>query len=243
MTRRIASVIVAALFVASAAGNLSAQGRGGGRGGGGGHQGAGPVRVAPGPPSAPRPAFAGRAPAPFAPGIVAGPRVNIVRPAPRVIVSRPGIGFSYSPFFWGVPAYSSPAYIASPTYVTPAYLGPTYVAPSYAAPAVSQNEAELSYQVQRLSQEIESLRQQQSIASQQVTPVPLPPAPEVPAIPAVLIFRDGRRVTVQNYAIVGQTLWIIDENASVKISLSELDLDATQKENQSKGVRFSLPRK
>jgi hypothetical protein len=109
---------------------------------------------------------------------------------------------------------------------------------------VTQNELELTYEVQRLSREIEQLRQEQAAATlRQLTPQapPPPPARETPATPAILVFRDGRRLSIQNYAIVGQTLWVLDEQTSTKVPLSDLDLEATQKENRDQGVRFSLP--
>jgi hypothetical protein len=47
-------------------------------------------------------------------------------------------------------------------------------------------------------------------------------------------------MTVQNYMIAGQTLWVVDEQEATKIPLSDLDLDATRRENQANGVRFLL---
>jgi hypothetical protein len=96
--------------------------------------------------------------------------------------------------------------------------------------------------VQRLSREIEQLRQQQALAAAQqalLVPPP-PPEPERPAIPTVLVFRDGSRRTILNYAIVGQTLWVLDEQTSTRIPMSELDLGATQRENRGKGSRFPV---
>src|SRR6266566_4718002 len=88
----------------------------------------------------------------------------------------------------------------------------TPVAP---APAVNQREVDLAYQVGRLSEEIEQLRQQQNLRS---SPPPQTQAvAERPRIPTVLVFRDGHRIEIQNYAIVGQTLWV-DEKAADKIS-------------------------
>jgi len=48
---------------------------------------------------------------------------------------------------------------------------------------------------------------------------------------------------IQNYAIVGQILWVLDENAATKISVADLDLDATQRENRQRGLRFPLPQR
>jgi len=113
--------------------------------------------------------------------------------------------------------------------------------PAAPAPAVNQREVDLAYQVGRLSEEIEQLRQQQNLRS---SPPPQTQAvAERPRIPTVLVFRDGHRIEIQNYAIVGQTLWVVDEKAANKISIADLDLDATQNENRGRGVRFPLPEK
>jgi len=57
----------------------------------------------------------------------------------------------------------------------------------------------------------------------------------------ILVFRDGRRSEVQNYAIVGQTLWVFSEQRARKILVSDLDLAATKKANAERGVEFLLP--
>jgi hypothetical protein len=149
-----------------------------------------------------------------------------------VIISQPYGGF-YSP-------YLNP-YI----YTSPVYTAPGYVAPIYGAPSVNQNEIDLAVQVERLAREVEQLRLEQAqAAASQAAPAPAPPPqaePQVPATPTTLIFRDGRRMSILNYAIVGQTLWVLDEQNSTKIPLSDLDLEATQRENRGQGVRFPLP--
>lgn len=62
------------------------------------------------------------------------------------------------------------------------------------------------------------------------------------AMPAtVLVFRDQHRQEIQNYAIVGQTLWTFAPQRTQKIPLSELDIPATQKANDERGVDFRLP--
>ena len=62
------------------------------------------------------------------------------------------------------------------------------------------------------------------------------------AVPAtVLVFRDQRKQEVQNYAIVGQTLWAFAPQRTQKIPLSDLDLPATIKANDERGVDFKVP--
>jgi hypothetical protein len=62
-----------------------------------------------------------------------------------------------------------------------------------------------------------------------------------PSQATVLVFRDQRREEVQNYAIVGQTLWIFSPLRTEKIPLAEIDLAASAKANEDRGVEFRLP--
>lgn len=63
-----------------------------------------------------------------------------------------------------------------------------------------------------------------------------------PIMPAtVLVFRDEHKQEVQNYAIVGQTLWNFAPQHTQKIPLAELDLAATIKANDDNGVTFRVP--
>ena len=57
----------------------------------------------------------------------------------------------------------------------------------------------------------------------------------------VLVFRDQHREEVQNYAIVGQTLWTFAPQHTQKIPLSDLDIPATEKANDERGVSFHVP--
>jgi hypothetical protein len=57
----------------------------------------------------------------------------------------------------------------------------------------------------------------------------------------VLIFRDQHRREVDNYAIVGQTVWVFAPRQSERIPLADLDVAATVKANEDRGVTFRLP--
>lgn len=72
-------------------------------------------------------------------------------------------------------------------------------------------------------------------------PATTPTAPnrEMPA--TVLIYRDGRRTEVHNYAIVGQTLWTFNERVANKVPLSDLDVAATKQANAERGMDFIVP--
>jgi hypothetical protein len=57
----------------------------------------------------------------------------------------------------------------------------------------------------------------------------------------VLVFRDQHKQEIKNYAIVGQTLWNFSPQRTQKIPLSNLDLPATEKANEDRGIDFHLP--
>jgi hypothetical protein len=57
----------------------------------------------------------------------------------------------------------------------------------------------------------------------------------------VLVFKDGHHQEVTNYAIVGSTLFDLTGGRSRKIPLSELDLMATAKQNDDRGIDFQVP--
>ncbi len=245
---RLTAIIV---ILAATAAALAAQGRGFRGGGVSVFRGAPAVRSVPGPAFFSRPGrpIVASPVAPFVSSPVApplrggpfffgGPSHTFGR-FPRTIVV-PSVGGYYSPYIWPttIYGYGGPAYYPYPASV---YSEPAYASPA-ASPAVSQGEVDLAYQVGRLSQEIEQLRQQQTITSYTQPPAPSQVAPQQ-RTPTVLVFRDGHRMEMQNYAIVGQTLWVFDERAATKIPLSDLDLDATQKENRGSGFRFPLQEK
>lgn len=97
-----------------------------------------------------------------------------------------------------------------------------------------------------------SLEQQRFLDQQDQDPYALPSASSSreharhnetnePGQATVLVFRDQRREEVQNYAIVGQTLWIFSPQRTEKIPLAELDLAASAKANEDRGVEFRVP--
>jgi hypothetical protein len=113
----------------------------------------------------------------------------------------------------------------------------------------------LQGQVQYLQQQIAEMRHDQEVqrdyAEAEPAPTPPPPSAGTPAAskphddgpPTTLVFRDGKRVETQNYAIVGNTLWLMADNGHMqKVPLAELDREATLKSNEDRGVEFPLPK-
>ena len=72
-------------------------------------------------------------------------------------------------------------------------------------------------------------------------PAAEPVTPDDPPVPTLLVFKDGHKLEVGNYAIVGATLFDLTPGHARKVALADLDLDATQKQNDDHGVVFNLP--
>jgi len=73
---------------------------------------------------------------------------------------------------------------------------------------------------------------------------PVQPPRELP--PAVLVFRDGRREEVSDYTIMNGTMYSKADywtsgSWTKKIQIADLDVPATMKINQERGVKFVLP--
>jgi hypothetical protein len=65
--------------------------------------------------------------------------------------------------------------------------------------------------------------------------------PDPPQEPTLLIFKDGRKLELGNYAIIGQTLFDLSPGHVRKIALAGLDLEATRRQNDNRGISFQLP--
>ena len=118
--------------------------------------------------------------------------------------------------------------------------------------AAYNQQLSLQGQLQYMQQQIAEMRQdqqaQRDYAENQSAPAPTSSAapaaskPQNDAPPTTLVFRDGKRMETQNYAIVGNTLWLMADNGHMqKVPLSELDREATLKSNEDRGVDFPVP--
>jgi hypothetical protein len=62
-----------------------------------------------------------------------------------------------------------------------------------------------------------------------------------PQIQTSLVFKDGHDIEVGNYAIVGDTLFDLTPGHARRVAIADLDLDATRKKNDDRGVMFEVP--
>jgi hypothetical protein len=118
----------------------------------------------------------------------------------------------------------------APSYPTEMYMAPDGTL-QYAPPSQTQQ------QINQLQGEVTQLRAQQ----QQPPSKPISPKYTEVNYDTILVYRDGHTENVENYAISGKTLWIFNEARARKIPLSTLDLTATKRDNEDRGVDFNIP--
>lgn len=128
-------------------------------------------------------------------------------------------------------SYDAYDYVAQPA--QPAYVY-DYATGEGAYPA----EVGLNEQMRR---EGVGIYAQPRASAPQATQPAATPAPNREMAATVLIYRDGRRAEVHNYAIVGQTLWTFNERVATKVPLDQLDLAATKQANADRGMDFVVP--
>ena len=167
-----------------------------------------------------------------------GFRLNEPFPANRGFGSghRRGFGLSRSPFFGDIVAvpYAYPMYVMEPgvddSMEEEDYRG---------GPTIFDRRGPGEGYYRPKARDEEDYRH--STNSEPVEEQPRSEQPVEAQPPTVLVFKDGRQSQVLNYAIVGDNLYELSNGRSVKIALAELDLPATQKENDQRGVDFKVP--
>jgi hypothetical protein len=149
-------------------------------------------------------------------------------------------------FFFGA-GFGFPFYGYYPYYAYP-YDYADYSAPvaNYSYPAYDSYNAEQQQRIEdrldRLEDRIDRMRDEQRYRTEAELTSPRMPAQNKPESQgAVLVFRDKHREEIQNYGIIGQTLWVFTEQRARKVPLAQLDLPATRKANEERGVDFQVP--
>jgi hypothetical protein len=126
---------------------------------------------------------------------------------------------------------------------------------SYDSYDSSQNDyaqTQMLRQIDDLSQEVQRLRQEQDesqvMATATTAPVAAPapqPSTEAPRVdsglPVVLVFFDKKIQEIKNYAVINEMLVVFDGTRTTKIALRDVDLAATMKLNDERGVDFQIP--
>ena len=135
--------------------------------------------------------------------------------------------YGYYPYLGYGWDWDNDAYDDQPTdSYAESYAQPPYSEPSY------RDDNEVRQDLENLSGKIDHLQADVEARNH-------PIADEQPA--TALVFRDQHVEEVRNYAISGGMLWVLNAQAGKKIPLTQLDLDATVKMNDDRGVDFQVP--
>ena len=156
------------------------------------------------------------------------------------------------PYTYPYSGYSSYGYPNFSPPITPYYLQPPYVAP----PQIETTNTDLviddlQSDVRQLTDEVDRLENELGQAKNQPVQVIVPETPALQSAPEAvasrppdtrytMIFKDGRRIEAQGYVIVGETVWIVTPEHSIRAALSDLNIDATRKENLNRGIDFPI---
>jgi hypothetical protein len=101
----------------------------------------------------------------------------------------------------------------------------------------------LSDEVQRLREEREEREYNEVAAQPAPAPAPQPAlkATAQPDLPVVVVFLDRHIQEVKNYAVANEMLVVLDGTRRTKYPLADIDLAATMKLNDERGVDFQIP--
>jgi hypothetical protein len=135
-------------------------------------------------------------------------------------------GGYYSPFYWD--GYGS-SYDSSDS--------------DYVQQQTARQIDDLSAEVQRLREERDYSQTPGDYSRAPVGAVPRPPteAKLDSDLPIVLVFLDKRIQEIKNYAVMNETLVVFDGLRTKRIPLADVDLAATMKLNDERGVDFQIP--
>jgi len=121
------------------------------------------------------------------------------------------------------------------TYAPSAYSAQTYPSYAYAPPPPPEGQSYATpNELEQLQNEVNQLRAQQPQSSGAAQKAQVHGE-------TALVYRNGRTEEVDNYAIVGKTLWIFNQERAKKVPLAELNLPATKRANEDRGVEFVVP--
>ena len=159
---------------------------------------------------------------------------------PHIIIQNPGFHHHFRAGFSTFPLYS-------PWYGAPFWWD--WADSSYdSQPDNSYAQYQANAELNRLSDEVQELRDEQR--DRQYQPAPAPPQPPQPTagtkqqqedLPVVLVFLDKRIQEVKNYAVANEMLVVLEGNRRKKYPLADIDLAATMKLNDERGVNFEVP--
>jgi hypothetical protein len=153
---------------------------------------------------------------------------------------RGGYGYGWYGYPWASWGWYGGAGWSGGNYSYPQTTYPAYV---YSSP--DNGNATVAYdqqqEIDRLNAEVARLNAERESGAAGYAVPQSPPNAQIRAA-TVLVFRDHHTEEIQDYAIVGKTLWVFTEQRARKIPTAQLDVPATTKANQARGIDFVMPK-
>lgn len=115
---------------------------------------------------------------------------------------------------------------------------------AYGPPPQPDQSNDLMMELDGIHHELAELQQRQAqqpygMAPAEAGPMVVEQAPSKPLDPPLLlVFRDGTQTEVRDFAVVGQMFWDLSVHPTRKFPISQLNLDASIKANEDRGVDF-----
>jgi hypothetical protein len=151
---------------------------------------------------------------------------------------------------WGSPYYGYGNGYGYPYYGYPYYsylpgIDPYWWWDTYPSDDSEQRQLAEESNQQNLDEQ-QALREQDQDAYAQSRPQPRAPQPAASQQPdddpkTLLVYRDQHQREVQNYAIVDDVIYVFTPQRTEKVPLAILDIPATIRANEDRGVDFHLP--
>jgi hypothetical protein len=146
---------------------------------------------------------------------------------------RSRYGYAGLPYFPLLGYYDNGFYDAPPPYP------PTYGDDPSLEGGPAPDVAGLSEQVKQLSAQLNDLQNQLSQRSPSASgSVPEDTQQSTPEPPLTVVLHNGQTLQIQNYAVMGDTLWDLSSEPSHRIPVSSIDIPASTKASEASGAEF-----
>jgi hypothetical protein len=97
----------------------------------------------------------------------------------------------------------------------------------------------LGEQIQRLSAQVEQLRNEQQQGAPPAPPASVEaPQDAPPVVPITVVLRDGQQLQVSSYAVMNKVFWDFSNQPARRIPVANIDVAASKKATEAAGAEF-----
>jgi hypothetical protein len=145
---------------------------------------------------------------------------------------RPGGYIVAAPFYYSYDPYGNSIFNGNGIFDTPPE------EPSI-SPDVDVMANLLGEQIQRLSAQVEQLRNEQRQGAAPAPPASAEaPQDAPPVVPITVVLRDGQQMKVSSYAVMNKVFWDFSQQPARRIPVANIDVAASKKATEAAGAEF-----